>query len=141
MITWGLEGVGVLEAVTTELNSTGCQLSYIYINQSPNQYSQEWLFQYSESCNNLLWKTSMNEDLSIHRFILSHFASSSYSWNCKADRLSSFFVHLHHLEVHCFPVEWTEVKANLTHHFIHSSTLKQNSLNILECIILEFDCL
>ena len=41
MITINLNRVGVLEAVATEFNSTGCVLNNIYINQPPIQYSQE----------------------------------------------------------------------------------------------------
>ena len=63
VITWRLESVGVLEAVATEFNYAGCALHNIYINQSPSQYSQEWLFQYSGNCTDRLWRTSMKECL------------------------------------------------------------------------------
>ena len=41
MTTIGFNRIGVLEAVATETDSTGCALNHIYINQPPNQYSQE----------------------------------------------------------------------------------------------------
>ena len=41
MTTIGFNRIGVLEAVATEFNYAGCALNHIYINQPPNQYSQE----------------------------------------------------------------------------------------------------
>ena len=41
VITIGFNRIGVLEAVATEFIYAGCALNNIYINQPPNQYSQE----------------------------------------------------------------------------------------------------
>ena len=40
VITIGFNRIGVLEAVATEVDSPGCALINIYINQPPIQYSQ-----------------------------------------------------------------------------------------------------
>lgn len=65
---------------------------------------------------------------------VSHFASSSCSCSCMVPPWSSCVCHRCHPEVRCFPVEWTEVKANLVHYFILSCTLHHSGLNALECI-------
>ena len=41
MTTIGFNRIGVLEAVAAETDSTGCALNNIYLNQPPNEYSQE----------------------------------------------------------------------------------------------------
>ena len=41
VITIGFNRIGVLEAVAAETDSTGCALNNIYLNQPPNEYSQE----------------------------------------------------------------------------------------------------
>ena len=80
MGTWGLEGIGVMEA-STEVDSIRWQLRDIYINQTPNRYSPESRNRYTWSCSHILWILSMKEDLFIHQLIQSHFAMSMCSWS------------------------------------------------------------
>ena len=115
MGTWGLEGIGVGEAVRTEFNSSGWQLRDIYINQSPNHYSPESLNRYSGSCIHLLWRKSGKEDLFIHQYIQSHFALSMCSCSCRVHLLFLFGHHDYHQLEHYHQVEWIGVLANLNH--------------------------
>ena len=56
-----------------------------------------------------------------------------YSCSCMVDQWSSYVCRHYLPEVRCFPVELTEVKANLDHYFILPFTLHHNGLNVLEC--------